>query len=290
MRLGAVPAALFALALVAPLPLAAQTVHSPPITAGTDEPLVRPAEAKLVWSDEFDRDGLPDAKRWAYDTGRNKLGWHNDEKQYYAAARPENVRVEGGRLILTATAERLADKPDFGGQDYASGKIFTKGIADWRYGFVEVRAKLPCGRGIWPAIWMLSSDESRPWPAMGEIDILEHVGWDPGRVHGTVHTGAYNHVAKTQKGAHVIRPDVCEAFHIYQLDWNADRILVGIDGRAYMRFDNDGKGDHATWPFASPHYLILNVAVGGWGGQMGIDPRAFPARMEVDYVRVWQRD
>ena len=290
MRAGAVSAALFTLLALVPLPLAAQTVHSPPITAGTDEPLVRPADAKPVWSDEFDRDGLPDPRRWAYDTGRNKLGWYNEEKQYYAAARPENVRVANGRLILTATAERLADRPDFGGQNYASGKIFTKGIADWRYGFIEVRAKLPCGRGIWPAIWMLSSDESRPWPAMGEIDILEHVGWDPGRVHGTVHTGAYNHVAKTQKGAHVLRPDVCEAFHNYQLDWNADRILVGIDGRAYMRFENDKKGDHATWPFASPHYLILNVAVGGWGGQKGIDPKAFPASMEVDYVRVWQRN
>jgi beta-glucanase (GH16 family) len=278
----------FAGALLAPLPLAAQTVHSPPVTAGTDEPLVRPAEAKLVWSDEFDRDGLPDAKRWAYDTGRNKDGWYNDEKQYYAAARPENVRVEGGRLILTATTERLADKPDFGGQDYASGKIFTKGLADWRYGFFEIRAKLPCGRGIWPAIWMLASDDSKDWPAMGEIDIMEHVGWDNGRVHGTVHTGAYNHVAKTQKGSHVMRPDVCDTFHTYQLDWTADRILIGMDGRAHMRFENDGKGDHMTWPFGTPEYLILNVAVGGWGGQKGIDPKAFPASMEIDYVRVWQ--
>jgi beta-glucanase (GH16 family) len=271
-------------------PAAAQVVHSPPITAGTDEPLVRPADAKLVWSDEFDTDGLPDPKRWAYDTARNKLGWHNEEKQYYAAARPENVRVAGGRLIITATAERLADKPDHGGQDYASTKLFTKGIADWRYGFFEIRAKLPCGRGIWPAIWMLASDDSKGWPAMGEIDIMEHVGWDNGRVHGTVHTGAYNHVSNTQKGSNVVIPDVCEAFHTYQLDWNADRILIGIDGRAHMRFENDKKGDPQTWPFGTPEYLILNVAVGGWGGQKGIDPKAFPAAMEVDWVRVWQRD
>lgn len=283
-------AALLLLALAAPLPAAAQVVHSPAITAGTYEPLVRPADAKLVWSDEFDVDGLPDPMRWAYDTARNKQGWFNEEKQYYAAARPQNVRVEGGRLIITATQERLSDKPDHGGQDYASGKIFTKGIADWRYGFFEVRAKLPCGRGIWPAIWMLASDDRKGWPAMGEIDIMEHVGWDNGRVHGTVHTGAYNHVAQTQKGAHVVQNDVCETFHTYQLDWNEDRILIGMNGRAYMRFENDKKGDPQTWPFGTPEYLILNVAVGGWGGQKGVDPKAFPAAMEVDWVRVWQRD
>ncbi len=266
----------------------AQTDHAPPITAGTDEPLSVPDGYVRVWADEFDTPGLPDPKRWAYDTSRNQAGWYNEERQYYAAARPENVRVEDGRLILTATAERLSDRADHGGQDYTSGKIFTRGLADWRYGYVEVRAKLACGRGIWPAIWMLSSDEAGGWPMMGEIDIMEHVGWDPGRVHGTLHTGAYNHVAKTQKGAHVMLADVCDAFHIYQLDWNADRILIGVDGRAYMRFENDGKRDRATWPFSSPHYLILNVAVGGWGGQHGIDPAAFPASMEVDYVRVWQ--
>ena len=125
-------AALLLLALGVPLPAAAQVVHSPAITAGTDEPLVRPADAKLVWSDEFDVDGLPDPKRWAYDTARNKQGWHNEEKQYYANARPQNVRVEGGRLIITATAERLADKPDPGGQGFAPTKCVNNGIAGWR--------------------------------------------------------------------------------------------------------------------------------------------------------------
>ncbi|NIJ22252.1 beta-glucanase (GH16 family) [Sphingomonas naasensis] len=282
---GLLCAALAALPTVA----AAQTVHSPPITAGTDEKLVRPAGYVQVWADEFDRPGLPDPKKWAYDTGRNKEGWYNDEKQYYAADRPENARIENGRLILTARKERLSDRPDFGGQDYASGKLVTRGLADWTYGYVEVRAKLACGRGIWPAIWMLASDGKSGWPAMGEIDIMEHVGWDQGRVHGTVHSKAYNHVAKTQKGANVMVPDACTAFHDYQLDWNEDRILIGIDGDAFMRFDNDHKGDPATWPFASPQYLILNVAVGGWGGQKGIDPAAFPASMEVDYVRIWQK-
>ncbi|MET0308673.1 MAG: glycoside hydrolase family 16 protein [Sphingomonas sp.] len=279
----AAPAALL------PLAAAAQAVNDPPITAPADEPLAVPKDYALVWADEFDTPGLPDPAKWRYDTTFNKQGWFNNELQYYADARPENTRVENGHLILEARKERLDDRPDFGGQDYASGKLVSRGVADWKYGFIQVRAKLACGRGVWPAIWMLASDGSAGWPAMGEIDIMEHVGWDPGRVHGTVHTKAYNHVAKTQKGAHIQVPDTCTAFHDYQLDWNADRILIGVDGHAYMRFDNDHKGDPATWPFASPQYLILNVAVGGWGGMEGIDPAAFPARMEVDYVRVWQK-
>ncbi|AQR73932.1 family 16 glycosylhydrolase [Sphingomonas sp. LM7] len=287
MRARGLPIAALA-ALLLPVAANAQTAASSS-TSQVDAPLAVPAGYAKVWADEFDRPGAPDPKKWAYDTSRNKDGWYNDELQYYAADRPENVRVENGRLVLEARKERLSDKPDFGGQNYASGKLVTKGLAEWKYGFLEVRAKLPCGRGIWPAIWMLAADGSAGWPAMGEIDIMEHVGWDPGRVHGTIHTKAYNHVAKTQKGANAMVPDACTAFHTYQLDWNEDRVLIGIDGRAHMRFDNDKKGDPATWPFATPEYLILNVAVGGWGGQKGIDPAAFPAAMEVDYVRVWQR-
>lgn len=278
-------AALFLL----PGPALAQTIATPLSTAGTDEPIAVPAGYAQVWADEFDRAGAPDPKKWAFDTSRNKEGWWNNELQYYAANRPENVRIENGHLIIEARKERLADRPDFGGQDYSSGKIQTRGLTDWTHGFFEIRAKLACGRGIWPAIWMLGSDQSHDWPALGEIDIMEHVGWDPGRVHGSVHTRAYNHVIKTQKTAQTMLPDACDAFHTYQLDWNADRILIGVDGRAFMRFDNDGKGNHDTWPFASPQYLILNVAVGGWGGDRGIDPAAFPSKMEVDYVRVWQK-
>ena len=274
--------------LLAPT-VAAQTVHNPPITAGTDEPLTLPAGHKLVWSDEFNTPGLPDPRKWGWDTSRNKQGWYNNELQYYAARRLKNVRVEGGKLIIEARKERLAARDDYGGQNFASGKIVTKGLADWKYGFFEIRAKLACGRGVWPAIWMLASDGKAGWPAMGEIDIMEHVGWNQGRSYGTVHTAAYNHTINTQKGSYTTVPDACEAFHNYQMDWNEDRILIGVDGRAHMRFDNDKKGDNATWPFGTPEYLILNVAVGGWGGQMGIDPAAFPARMEVEYVRVWQK-
>jgi beta-glucanase (GH16 family) len=271
-----------------PTPVAAQTAASSR-TSATSEPMAVPAGYRQVWSDEFDRPGAPDPAKWRADTSRNRAGWYNNEKQYYAADRRENVRVEDGKLVLEARRERLAERPDFGGQDYASAKLFTKGLAQWTYGFVEVRARLACGRGLWPAIWMLGSDDAAGWPALGEIDIMEHVGWDPGRVHGTIHTKAYNHAIGTQKGADTVLPDACTAFHRYQLDWNADRLLIGVDGHAYMRFDNDHRDDPATWPFAKPQYLILNVAVGGWGGQKGIDDAAFPSRMVVDYVRVWQK-
>ncbi|KQY92624.1 glycoside hydrolase [Caulobacter sp. Root1455] len=255
-----------------------------------DLPNSRPADARLVWSDEFD---LPvvDARKWAFDTSRNKLGWWNNELQYYAAGRRENVRVADGRLVIEARHDDLADpKPaDWGGQRYSSAKLMTQGLADWTYGFFEVRAKLACGRGTWPAIWMMPADPTAPWPQGGEIDIMEHVGWDQGTVHGTLHTGKYNHAMHTARGGASKLPDVCGAFHRYQLDWNKDRILIGVDDRAYVRIDNDQPGDVGAWPFDKPQYLILNLAVGGWGGRQGVDDAAFPARFEVDYVRVYQR-
>lgn len=289
-------AALAAAALLLP-GAAPQTSRpaSPPASLGADQsrvdaPMRRPADARLVWHDEFDRDGLSDPAHWAYDSWGNRRGWANEEQQYYAAARPENARVAHGALVITARAERLADRPDYGGQNYSSARLHTKGLAAWTYGFVEVRAKLACGGGLWPAIWMLGADEAKGWPARGEIDIMEAVGWKPGIVHGTIHTAAYNHVRHTQRGSETRLADTCGSWHRYQLDWNADRILIGVDDRAYMRFANDHAGDPATWPFDRPEYLILNVAVGGWGAQQGgVDAAAFPARMAIDYVRVWQR-
>jgi beta-glucanase (GH16 family) len=276
-----------ALLLAAGLPAAALAQNGSPPPASADEPIAVPAGYKLVWADEFDKPGEPDAKKWRYDTSRNKEGWYNNELQYYAAHRPENVRVENGVLVLEARHERLESESDYGGQDYSSGKLITQGLAQWKYGVFEIRAKLACGKGMWPAIWMLGTAPGG-WPAQGDSVLMELVGWDPTHVHGTGHTGAYDHVKGTQKGATTTLADACTAFHNYQLDWNADRILIGVDGHAYMRFDNDHKGDNAGWPFAHPQWLLLNVAVGGWGGQQGIDLKAFPSRMEVDYVRVWQ--
>jgi beta-glucanase (GH16 family) len=284
--------ALLIAAALLPLPAAAQQAGTAgsSTTSRADEPMAIPRGYRKVWSDEFDRGTAPDPRKWRYDVEHNRTGWPNNELEYYSDNRRENARIENGRLIIEARRERLADRPDFGGQDYTSARLITQGLASWTNGFVTVRAKLACGNGVWPAIWMLGTDSAAGWPALGEIDIMEHVGWDKGRIHGTIHTKAYNHVLHTQKGADTMAPDACDAFHDYQLDWNQDRLLIGMDGRAYMRFDNDRKGDPATWPFAKSEFLILNVAVGGWGSQQGgVDPNAFPSRMEVEYVRVYQK-
>lgn len=240
----------------------------------------------LVWSDEFEHEGTPDPANWRYDTHANKTGWYNDERQYYSADRGENARVEDGHLIIEARKERLEHEADFGGQDYTSARMISR--EGWTYGLIEVRAKLPCGGGTWPAIWMLPT-VLETWPLDGEIDIMEHVGNRPGVVLGTVHTGAYNHVAGTQRGGEITVADACDAFHVYQANWTETGIGFAIDGREFYRFDNDGAGDKATWPFDQPFELILNIAVGGGLGG-AVDDAAFPQRMEIDWVRVWQAD
>lgn len=283
-----------AVAFLTTLPAAAlaQQVNNQPgpaMTAPVDEKLTKPEGYALVWADEFDKPGLPDPAKWGYDTQANKGGWYNNELQYYSGPRAENARVEGGNLVIEARKERRTSEADYGGQDYSSARLLTNGKAQWTYGYFEIRAKLPCGKGIWPAIWTLGSGAGG-WPMQGEIDIMEHVGWDPGRVHGNIHTKAYNHVLHTQKGAWTMVPTTCQDFHTYQLLWTKDRIVIGVDGKGYMAFDNDSKGNREAWPFDSPQYLILNIAVGGWGGQEGgVDPATFPGKMEVDFVRVWQK-
>jgi beta-glucanase (GH16 family) len=268
---------------------------SQPQPAGPGNPEISetggiPAGYHLVWSDEFDVAGLPDATKWNYDTYRNAAGWYNNELQYYSNARAQNSRVENGMLIVTARKEDLsaAGLGDWGGQKYSSARLTTSGEQSWTRGFVEVRAKLPCGVGTWPAIWMLSAPPQTAWPDDGEIDIMEHVGFDPGVVHGTVHTGAYNHVRGNQKTATTRINDLCNEFHRYQMNWTVARITIGVDDRYYYQYTNDESGN-AEWPFDSPQYLILNVAVGGdWGGQQGVDDAIFPVDMTVDYVRVYQ--
>ena len=284
------------LALVPALALAAACQSAPSLGAGEEAATLDPAAGSappegytLVWSDEFDSGDMPDPEKWAYDTAHNKGGWFNNELQYYSGARPENARIEDGNLIIEAHRERLnrSDYPDWGGQGYTSARLFTKGIEAWQYGYFEIRAKLPCARGTWPAIWMLPPDDIA-WPLQGEIDIMEHVGHNARIVHGTVHTGDYNHRIGTQRGEKIAVPDACDAFHTYTLDWREDAMTIGVDGTDYFTFTDEGTGAGA-WPFDKPFYLILNVAVGGdWGGAEGVDRSAFPQRMEVDYVRVWQ--
>jgi len=255
-----------------------------------DEPIARPSRARLVWRDEFGGNRL-DLSKWDYDTAYNKKGWFNGELQYYSAGRRENIRVAGGRLILAARRERLDPKryQDWGGQDYTSAKVVTRGKAQWTYGYYEIRAKLPCARGTWPAIWMLPTNMAK-WPDEGEIDIMEQVGSEPNLIYASLHTQLFNHIQKTQRSVQKLLPTSCTGFHTYQLDWRPDSITIGFDGRAYMRVRNDQPGGKGAWPFNTPFYMILNLAMGGdWAAAKGMDDAALPQLMEVDYVRVWQR-
>lgn len=254
------------------------------------EPHHAPAGYDLVWADEFDEDGLPDPSRWRYDTARNAQGWYNQERQYYAANRAKNARIVAGNLIIEAHQERL-DKsafPDWGGQKYTSARLITQGLASWTYGFVEVRAKLACGVGTWPAIWMLPNDPAVIWPEGGEIDIMEHVGFDPGIVHQSIHTKAFNFTNNTQKTTQFPVKDACTSMHRYQMLWTPEFVLTGLDDAPKFMFRKTVK-DVARWPFDKPLFLVLNIAIGGnWGGQKGINNSDLPAQMEIDYVRIYQ--
>jgi beta-glucanase (GH16 family) len=258
-------------------------------------------EWKLVWSDEFDRAGLPDPARWGYETGYIR----NHERQFYTRARRENARVEGGLLIIEARKERYPiPGPDpaakSGGRsrkgaareiaEYTSASLTTRGKAAWTYGRIEVRAKLPSGRGTWPAIWTLGTDIGEAgWPRCGEIDIMEFVGFEPGMIHFNIHTAKYNHAAGTNKGDRMAVADASEAFHVYAIEWDARKIDFFVDARKSFTYPNEGSGRDA-WPFDREQYLILNLAIGGdWGGQKGIDDRIFPQRYAIDYVRVYRR-
>jgi beta-glucanase (GH16 family) len=257
-----------------------------------DSPAARPGW-DLVWQDDFTAApaGAPDPDNWVYETGMLR----NHEAQCYTKDRRENVRVEGGSLVIEARKEHF-EIPGKPGRfaEYTSGSIQTKAKADWLYGRIEVKAKLPAGRGTWPAIWMMPTDGKAGWPACGEIDIMENVGFQGDVIHGTVHTKQYNHVKHTEKTG-TLKLDRAgqkpsEAFHIYAIEWDERKIDFIVDDAKYFTFENDGKGEAATWPFDKPFYLKLNFAVGGdWGGAKGVDEKAFPQKMQVAYVRVYQR-
>jgi beta-glucanase (GH16 family) len=254
------------------------TPTSPPQPTGADSP----PPYRLVWSDEFERDGAPDDTRWNYDVGGH--GWGNDELQFYTADRRENARVEGGHLVIEARRE------PWHGRSYTSARLTSKGKGDWTYGRIEVRAQLPAGRGSWPAIWTLGTKTPYRWPDDGEIDVMEHVGFDAGVVHAAVHTRTYNHVRGTHRTASMPVPDASTGFHVYATDWSPDRIETSIDGRVFFTFPREPGGGHAAWPFDGPQHLLLNVAVGGkWGGRQGVDDATLPYRFVIDYVRVYQR-
>jgi len=242
-----------------------------------------------VWCDEFDVDGLPDSTKWSYDVGGS--GWGNNELQYYTDADIDNAFVEDGILTIKAINE------SFSGNQYTSARLITKYKGDWQYGKIQVRAKMPSGLGTWPAVWMLPTDWAYGnWPYSGEIDIMEHVGYEPTKIYGTLHSGAYNHSLGTQIGFEKTIPDAESEFHVYELEWKPAGMEMFIDGVRFAYFGyndllNIDIENSDAWPFDQRFHLIMNVAVGGnWGGVQGVDSNAFPTGMEVDYVRVYQMD
>lgn len=239
-----------------------------------------------MWSDEFDGDGVPDSIKWNYDLGDgcpDNCGWGNNEWQYYTKD-SKNVRIEDGKLIIEAHMDSLGGKP------FTSAKIVSRQKGDWLYGRFEVSARLPKGKGTWPAIWMLPTDwKYGGWPASGEIDIMEHVGYDPGVIHGTIHTEAYNHIRGTQKEGIISVPDAQDTFHVYAVDWRENKMDFYIDEKLYHSVTRDPADDFTGWPFDQRFYLIINIAVGGnWGGAKGVDLDIWPQKLEIDYVRVYR--
>ena len=232
-----------------------------------------------TWSDEFDYTGVPAPSKWGYDTGGH--GWGNNELEYYTTD-IKNAEVKNGKLFIRAIPE------NYNGRNYTSARLVSKNKGDFLYGRIEVSAKLPSGKGTWPAIWMLPTDWAYgDWPKSGEIDIMEHVGYDPNKVLFSVHTEAYNHVMGTQKSAGQVIPTAMTEFHLYRVDWTPVYVKGFFDGNQVFSFSNEGTGP-AKWPFDKRFHILLNLAVGGnWGGAQGIDSTAFPATMEVDYVRVY---
>ena len=250
-----------------------------------DQTVVTPTGTwSLVWNEEFDYEGLPDSTKWSYDQRGNATGWGNNEAQFYTYADSANAWVSGGILTITARKRQAGDKA------YTSARLISKGKGDWLYGRFEIRAKLPTGRGTWPAIWMLPTDNAYgKWPASGEIDIMENVGYDPDTIVASAHTQTYNHVINTQKNARYAFPGSYSGFHTYILEWEPEEYRIYVDEALYFIFVNEKTG-YKEWPFDKRFYVLLNLAIGGnWGGNMGIDDSLFPHKLEIDYVRVYEK-
>ncbi|WP_455592318.1 glycoside hydrolase family 16 protein [Bacteroides sp.] len=239
-----------------------------------------PKGYEMVWQDEFN--GLqrtPDMSEWWYETGAH--GWGNNEIQNYIpgiANKDTCALVSGGTLKIIA--KKSEDK-------ILSVRLNT--VKSWTYGYFEARLKLPVGRGTWPAFWMMPQN-GKLWPADGEIDIMEEVGYRPSWVASSIHCKSYNHAVGTQKTAEVFVPAAESEFHVYAVEWTPDYIKGFVDGECYFVFINDKAGNKDTWPFDAPFYLKLNLAWGGnWGGAKGVDDTKLPATYEIDYVRVFQK-
>ena len=236
----------------------------------------------LAWADEFTQaDGSsPDPTKWVYDTGAG--GWGNSELEYYTS-RTNNVRIEGGKLVVEARQENYL------GSSYTSARLKTKGKVSWTYGRIEARIKIPAGQGIWPAFWMLGTNiDSVPWPNCGEIDVMENIGREPTLVHGTVHGPGYS--GGSAVGGPYALPGgapFASDFHIYAVEWTTNQMKWFVDGQQYFSITPASLPGGTTWVFTQPQFILLNLAVGGqWPGNPD-GTTTFPQRMTVDYVRVY---
>jgi beta-glucanase (GH16 family) len=246
------------------------------------------AEWELVWSDEFDYKGLPDPTKWDYEEGFIR----NGESQYYTRGRLENARVENGMLVIECRKEHYKpEKPTKTvGRDinYTAASLITRKKVEWQYGRIEVQAKIPQGKGVWPAIWMLGTNISKVgWPSCGEIDIMEFVGKEPNHIYATMHYAvdgkhkAHGNCFTTQ--------DPYNAFHVYSVEWTPEQLDVFFDNKKYESFavDKANNGPNKDNAFRKPFYLLINFALGGgWGGK--IDDSILPQKYLIDYVRVYR--
>lgn len=233
----------------------------------------------LVWSDEFDAyTGTPDPKKWRIQVGPSMV---NNEAQYYSD-RVKNLEVKEGNLYIRTYKEA------FGGRQYTSGRLDTETKAWWTYGRMEIRAKIPGGKGSWPAFWMLGHECEKygGWPNCGEIDIMEYAGKNPNKVNSTVHMRDVNYMNKNNPHGTLTLPDVTANFHVYAVEWFKDRLDFYYNTTKVLTYRNDGRG-FGTWPYTNPQYIILNTALGGgYGGP--IDDAIFPIQWTLDYVRVFK--
>ncbi len=244
----------------------------------------------LRWSDEFNVNGSPDPSKWGYE-----IGYIRNAEQQYFTNRWENARVEGGNLVIEARRENynIQGAPNSYGAttaNYTSASLITLGKAAWTFGRMDIRAKLPTARGIWPAFWTLGTNYgSAGWPRCGEIDILEHVGWDVAAAHTSIHTESRSHLTKNGYSVPTWITNLGSNYDLYSIEWEPSKIVFYINNRCVAQYDNDGTGE-SSWPFFRDQYLLLTLSVGGsWGGVEGVDEAAFPQKLLIDYVRVYQK-
>ncbi|MEO6071129.1 MAG: glycoside hydrolase family 16 protein [Chitinophagaceae bacterium] len=250
---------------------------------------------KLVWEDEFKNNGLPDPAKWGYEVGHIR----NREKQYYTNARKENIEIKEGMLAITGRKEIFQNQGYTNGDQswqrkdslaqYTSASINTESSGGWQYGRIEVKAKMPAGGGMWPAIWMMGINRSKVgWPLCGEIDIMEFIGNHPKEIYGTVHYPTGPNKAHKSNGSIIKDESLSSAFHLYAIEWDREKIDFYFDNKQYHSFliDSAGLGDDN--PFRKPFYLLLNFAMGAdWPGP--INDAVLPQQFVVDYVRVYQK-